>query len=52
MDKLSIMGVRIDNISMDVALKLAEEKIDNDEKFLIYTPNTEIISMCQKNQEF
>ena len=52
MDKLSIMGVRIDNISMDEALKLAEEKIDNDEKFIIYTPNTEIIMMCQKDEEF
>ncbi|NLK64502.1 MAG: WecB/TagA/CpsF family glycosyltransferase [Tissierellia bacterium] len=52
MDRLSIMGVRINNISMNEALKLAGEKIENDEKFIIYTPNTEIIMMCQKDEEF
>ena len=52
MDKLSIMGVRINNISMNEALKTAEKKIENDEKYIIYTPNTEIIMMCQKDEEF
>jgi N-acetylglucosaminyldiphosphoundecaprenol N-acetyl-beta-D-mannosaminyltransferase len=52
MDRLSIMGVRINNISMNEALKLAGEKIENDEKFIVYTPNTEIIMMCQKDEEF
>jgi N-acetylglucosaminyldiphosphoundecaprenol N-acetyl-beta-D-mannosaminyltransferase len=52
MDKLSIMGVRINNISMNEVLKLAEQKIKNDEKYIIYTPNTEIIMMCQKDEEF
>ena len=52
MDKLSIMGVRINNISMNEVLKLAEQKIKNDEKYMIYTPNTEIIMMCQKDEEF
>ena len=52
MDKLSIMGVRINNISMNEVLKAAEEKIENDERYIIYTPNTEIIMMCQKDEEF
>ncbi|MDD4438758.1 MAG: WecB/TagA/CpsF family glycosyltransferase [Tissierellia bacterium] len=52
MDRLSIMGVRINNISMNEVLKLAEQKIENDEKYVIYTPNTEIIMMCQKDEEF
>jgi N-acetylglucosaminyldiphosphoundecaprenol N-acetyl-beta-D-mannosaminyltransferase len=46
------MGVRINNISMNEVLKLAEQKIKNDEKYIIYTPNTEIIMMCQKDEEF
>lgn len=52
MDKLSIMGVRIDNVSMNEVLSQAEQKIENDEKYIIYTPNTEIIMMCQKDKEF
>ena len=52
MDRLSIMGVRINNISMNEVLKLTEQKIENDEKYIIYTPNTEIIMMCKKDEEF
>lgn len=52
MDRISIMGVRINNISMNEVLKLTEQKIENDEKYIIYTPNTEIIMMCQKDEEF
>ena len=52
MNKLSIMGVRIDNISMGEVLKIAEEKIENNEQYVIYTPNTEIIMMCRKDEEF
>ena len=52
MDRLSIMGVRINNISMNEVLKIAEQKIEDDEKYIIYTPNTEIIMMCQKDEEF
>ena len=52
MDKLSIMGVRIDNLSMNEVLKIAEEKIEKDEQYIIYTPNTEFIMMCQKDKEF
>lgn len=52
MDKISIMGVRIDNLSMEEVLEKAEKKIENDEKYIIYTPNTEIIMMCQKDEDF
>jgi N-acetylglucosaminyldiphosphoundecaprenol N-acetyl-beta-D-mannosaminyltransferase len=52
MDKLSIMGVRIDNLSMNEVLKIAEEKIEKNEQYIIYTPNTEFIMMCQKDEEF
>jgi len=52
MDKLSIMGVRIDNKSMDEVLQTVEDKLSKREKYIIYTPNTEIIMMCQNDAEF
>lgn len=52
MDKLSIMGVRINNVTMDQVLNFAEEKIEKNDRYIIYTPNTEIIMMCRKDEEF
>ncbi|MFA9423424.1 MAG: WecB/TagA/CpsF family glycosyltransferase [Sedimentibacter sp.] len=52
MDKLSILGVRIDNKSMDEVLDTVTYKLFKGEKYIIYTPNTEIIMMCQKDSEF
>lgn len=52
MEKLSIMGIRIDNKSMDEVMHTAEDKLSKGEKYIIYTPNTEIIMMCQKDPEF
>lgn len=52
MDKLSIMGVRINNISMDEVVKIAERKIEENEQYIIYTPNTEFVMMCQRDEEF
>ncbi len=52
MEKLSIMGIRIDNKSMKESMELIKQKIENDEQFIIYTPNTEIIMMCHKDEEF
>lgn len=52
MDKISIMDVRINNVTMEEVLSAIEDKIKNKEKYIIYTPNTEIIMMCQKDEEF
>jgi len=52
MDKISIMGVRIDNKSMDEVMHAVEDKLSKQEKYIIYTPNTEIIMMCEKDPEF
>lgn len=52
MEKLSIMGVIIDNKSMDEVMHTVEDKLSKGEKYIIYTPNTEIIMMCQKDPEF
>jgi N-acetylglucosaminyldiphosphoundecaprenol N-acetyl-beta-D-mannosaminyltransferase len=37
---------------MNEVLKIAEEKIEKNEQYIIYTPNTEFIMMCQKDEEF
>lgn len=52
MDKISIMGVRIDNKSMNDVLDTVSDKLSKGEKYIIYTPNTEIVMMCQDDKEF
>lgn len=52
MEKISIMGVRVDNKSMDEMLLTVEDKINKNQQYVIYTPNTEIIMMCQDDREF
>ncbi len=52
MNKLSIMGVRIDNKSMDETMDMVKKKIADNEQYIIYTPNTEIVMMCHKDDEF
>lgn len=50
--EISIMGVRINNVTMNEVLNTVENKIEKQEKYIIYTPNTEIIMMCQEDKEF
>lgn len=52
MEKISIMGVRIDNKSMEEVMDIVEQKLNNGERYIIYTPNTEIVMMCQDDDEF
>lgn len=52
MDKISIMDVRIDNKTMDEVLNTVEDKLSKNEQYIIFTPNTEIIMMCQDDEEF
>lgn len=52
MDSISIMGVRINNVTMKEVLQEVEEKLEKEERYVIYTPNTEIIMMCQSDNEF
>lgn len=52
MDKLSIMGVRIDNKSMNEVMDIIKKKIADKKQYIIFTPNTEIVMMCQKDEEF
>lgn len=52
MDKLSIMGVRIDNKNMNEVIDTVKTKLEKNKQYIIYTPNTEIIMMCKKDEEF
>lgn len=52
MKKLSIMGVRIDNKTMNEVMETVKKKITNNKQYIIYTPNTEFVMMCQKDTEF
>lgn len=52
MKKLDIMGTRIDNVTMTEAINLCQNKIENNEQFIIYTPNTEFVMMAKKDDEF
>lgn len=52
MKKISIMNVRIDNKSMDEVMDEVKKRISNNEQYVIYTPNTEIVMMCQSDEEF
>ncbi len=52
MNKLSIMGVRIDNKNMNEVIDTVKMKLAEKKQYIIYTPNTEIIMMCQKDEEF
>lgn len=51
-NKISIMGVRINNTTMEETMKVIEEKIETNEKYIIFTPNTEFIMMCNEDKEF
>lgn len=52
MNKLSIMGVRIDNKSMNEVMDAVKKKLADNKQYVIYTPNTEFVMMCQKDDEF
>ncbi len=52
MKKIDMMGTRINNVTMDEAVNTCEKKVNNGEQFVIYTPNSEIIMMANRDEEF
>lgn len=52
MRKINIMGTRINNVTMDEAVDLCKKNINDNKKFVIFTPNTEFIMMAYKDTEF
>lgn len=51
MEKIEILGVPIDNVSMQDALLKLESMLSYGGKSAIFTPNSEIVVMAEKNAE-
>lgn len=49
---ISILGVRIDNVTMEEAISRVEEMIRDGKKHYVVTPNPEFLVDAQKDQEF
>lgn len=52
MENIYIMNVKINNITFEQAIENLKNQLINGNRYIIYTPNTEIIMMCQKDDEF
>ena len=49
---MDLLGVRIDNVTMDEAVKKTEEFLSEDKMHLICTPNPEMVMTAQNDEEF
>ncbi|MFI3115006.1 MAG: WecB/TagA/CpsF family glycosyltransferase [Clostridia bacterium] len=50
MERIDILGINFDNITLNQAVKTALEYIENDEKGYVVTPNSEIVHMCMEDE--
>ncbi len=48
--KVDILGVMVDNVTMDKAVALLSEYIDSDSAHTVVTPNAEILKMCVEDE--
>lgn len=51
-DKVDILGVFINNITMDKAVEKVNDFILEDKTHIIYTPNSEILFLASKDEDF
>ncbi len=51
MDKLSILGVKVNKLSFKEVVMELEKSIEKSKKIKVFTPNTEIVMLCQKDTE-
>lgn len=52
MPKVDILGVKIDNVTMDEAVSRVEEMLTDGKKHQVVTPNPEFVMLAQKDVEF
>ena len=52
MEKINILGVNVDNVTMESALARVIGFLDNDASHAVFTPNSEIIMAAYKDEEF
>jgi len=50
--EMDLLGIRVDNVSMDDAVKKAEEFLTESKLHFICTPNPEIVMTAQNDEEF
>lgn len=52
MEKIHILGVKIDNVSMDEAEEIVWQWMDGERNHMIVTPNPEIVYLAYHNENF
>lgn len=52
MEKINILGVNVDNVTMEKALEKVLNFLDGDEPCAVFTPNSEIIMSAYKDEAF
>lgn len=52
MEKINILGVNVDNVTMEDALSRVMGFLDEDAPHAVFTPNSEIIMVAYKDEEF
>ena len=50
-EKVDILGVNVDKITLDEALEQAQEMFQDGKKHSVFTPNPEIVELAQKDSE-
>ena len=52
MEKVDVLGVKFDNVSMEEAIKICEDFLNKENGNLIVTPNPEIVMRAKDDEEF
>ena len=52
MDKISVLGVKFDNVNMAEAVDKCKKFIKGDKGNLVVTPNPEIVMRAKEDEEF
>lgn len=52
MEKVDVLGVKFDNVSMNEAIKKCENFLNSNQGNLIVTPNPEIVMRAKDDEEF
>ena len=52
MDKIDIRGIPFDNVTMEEALALLTERLNEGERTVVFTPNAEIVQAAIEDEEY
>ena len=51
MDTINILGIKFNNVTLEESVSIAMDRISNNEKTMVVTPNSEIAYMCKSDDE-